>query len=82
MSARLDDQIVYDAKPSATMAPMAAITVAHAAAVVRVSPPGSLAAPRWLMVAAIHSRAFVMLARMAAVQRSRHQSFGLGRRGV
>ena len=72
MSARLEDQIVYDAIPSAAMATMAAITVAHAAAVVRVSRPGSLEPPWWLLVTAIHSRGFVMPARMAAAQRPRH----------
>jgi hypothetical protein len=72
VSARLEDQNVYDAIPSATMATMAAITVAPAAAYFRVSPPGSLEPPWWLLMAAIHSRGFVMPARMAAAQRPRH----------
>jgi len=45
LSARLEDQIVYDAMTSATMATKAAGAVAHAATVVRVSRPGPLEAP-------------------------------------
>ena len=45
MSARLELQIEYDASPSAITATMAAMTVAHAEAFVKVSPPGWLAAP-------------------------------------
>ena len=45
MSARLELQIEYDASPSAITATMAAMTVAHGEAFVKVSPPGWLAAP-------------------------------------
>ena len=63
MSARLELQIEYDASPSAITATMAAMTVAHAEAFVKVSPPGWLAAP-WRLSAAMHARGFVMPARI------------------